>query len=191
MLIFWSLAISVYFIFVILFISPIKSLGFSISKAPPTTPSLDPWMWEWLSCSHLLWLLHKAPHPSSVLSLTQLHWHCLKKYFRYNFGYVLMISLTTVILTLYLCMLSLFSHVWFFAAPWTVTCTCQALQAVGFPTGCHFLLQRSSPLRDQTSVSRIGWWALYHWAAWEAGWAQRHILTELVVLFTTQWLTLQ
>ena len=133
MLIFWSLAISVYFIFVILFISPVKSLGFSISKAPPTTPSLDPWMWEWLSCSHLLWLLHKAPHPSSVLPLTQLHWNCLKKYFRYNFGCVLMIILTTVILTLYLCMLSLFSHVWFFAAPWTVTCTCQALQAVGFP----------------------------------------------------------
>jgi len=35
--------------------------------------------------------------------------------------------------------------------------------------GCHFLLQRSSPLRDQTHVSCIGRWILYHWTTWEAG----------------------
>ena len=34
--------------------------------------------------------------------------------------------------------------------------------------GCHSLLQRMYPPKDQIHVSCIGWQTLYHWATWEA-----------------------
>ena len=34
--------------------------------------------------------------------------------------------------------------------------------------GCHFLLQGSSWPRDQTQVSCVGRWILYHWGTWES-----------------------
>ena len=66
----------------------------------------------------------------------------------------------------------LLSHVWLFVTPWTVVC--QVPLPMGFPrqeywSGLPFPSPGgSSQPRDQTHISCIGKWILYHWATWEA-----------------------
>ena len=73
-----------------------------------------------------------------------------------------------------------------FVSLWTVTmrifCPWDFL---GKNTGmdCHFLLQGIFWPRDQTHVSCIGRWILYHWAtreAWDRQW--RHTITPFTIL---------
>ena len=64
------------------------------------------------------------------------------------------------------------SHIWLFATPQTVAhqAPLSTWDSPGKNTDvcCHFLLQGSSWLRDQTCIYRIGRQVLYHCAIWEA-----------------------
>ena len=58
-----------------------------------------------------------------------------------------------------------------FTTPWTVACQVFRLwdfQGKNTGVGCHFLLRRSFQPKDQTCISCICRWVLYHRTTWEA-----------------------
>ena len=76
--------------------------------------------------------------------------------------------LASKLFLLYLVLVQSLSSIWLFATPWTVAH--QAPLSMGFPRQEYWsevaisFFRRSSWPRDQTQVSRIGRWILYHWA---------------------------
>ena len=73
------------------------------------------------------------------------------------------------------------NRVWLFATSWTVAQ--QAPLSIGFPrqeysSGLPFTSRGSSWPRDQTHVSCIGRWILYHWAPGKALKEQRYMKKE-------------
>ena len=93
--------------------------------------------------------------------------------------------------SLYACMLSRFSHVWFFATLWTVArqapLSMWILQARTLEWVAMSSSRISSQPRDQTQVSHIAGWFFTNWATRKALLAPSVQLLSHVWLFATPW----